>query len=139
MARDAEHLRAASGADCRFPGCRRGARAAVKSRPSVVLIGAGSSDYVAQPLESLLRQKWGCEAPSVASTDLLPNTDEYIVPGRKYLWISFSRPGDSPEGVAVLEQALQRHAEISHIVVPCHAVARMVVLCHGVDQVYVIG
>jgi tagatose-6-phosphate ketose/aldose isomerase len=68
-----------------------GVSASVEDRPSVVLIGAGTSDYVAQALESLLRSKWGCEVSAVASTDLLPNLDEYIVPGRRYLWISFSR------------------------------------------------
>jgi tagatose-6-phosphate ketose/aldose isomerase len=115
-----------------------GVRNAVEDRPSVVLIGAGTSDYVAQALESLLRQKWGCQVSPVASTDLLPNLDEYIVPGRKYLWISFSRSGDSPEGVAVLEQALQRHPHISHIVVTCNAEARMAALCQGVDHAYVI-
>jgi tagatose-6-phosphate ketose/aldose isomerase len=115
-----------------------GVRDSVEDRPSVVLIGAGTSDYVAQALESLLRQKWGCEVSPVASTDLLPNLDQYIVPGRKYLWISFSRSGDSPEGVAVLEQALQRYPSISHIVVTCHAEARMAALCQGVARAYVI-
>lgn len=115
-----------------------GVGASVEDRPSVVLIGAGTSDYVAQALESLLRSKWGCEVSAVASTDLLPNLDEYIVPGRKYLWISFSRSGDSPEGVAVLEQVLQRYPSISHIVVTCHAEARMAALCEGVPHAYVI-
>jgi tagatose-6-phosphate ketose/aldose isomerase len=63
----------------------------------------------------VLRQKWGCEVSAVASTDLLPNLDEYVVPGRKYLWISFSRSGDSPEGVAVLEQAIQLYPEVAHL------------------------
>ncbi len=115
-----------------------GVRDAVEDRPSVVLIGAGTSDYVAQALEFLLRQKWGCEVTPVASTDLLPNLDEYTVPGRGYLWISFSRSGDSPEGVAVLEQALARYPSISHIVITCHAEARMAALCEGVDRAYVI-
>jgi tagatose-6-phosphate ketose/aldose isomerase len=115
-----------------------GVRAAIEDRPSVLLIGAGTSDYVAQALEFLLRQQWGCEVSAVASTDLLPNLDDYIVPGRRSLWISFSRSGDSPEGVAVLEQALQRYPVISHIVVTCHAEARMAALCEGVDRAYVI-
>jgi len=113
-------------------------RDSIEQRPSVILIGAGTSDYVARALESLLRQKWGCDVSAVASTDLLPNLDDYIVPGRKYLWISFSRSGDSPEGVAVLEQALERHPSISHIVVTCHAGARMAAVCEGVERAYLI-
>src|ERR1035437_10955138 len=67
-----------------------GVRATIENRPTVMLIGAGTSDYVAEALELLLRQKWGCEVFAVASTDLLPNLEDYVVPGRKYLWISFS-------------------------------------------------
>ncbi len=115
-----------------------GVRASAEDRPSVLLIGAGTSDYVAQALEFLLREKWGCEVSPVASTDLLPNLDSFVVPGRKYLWISFSRSGDSPEGVAVLEQALERHPGIFHLVVTCNAKARMAALCEGAANAYAI-
>jgi len=98
-------------------------------RPVVMLIGAGTSDYIGQALELLIRQKWGCEVSTVASTDLLPNLAEYVVPGRKYLWISFSRSGDSPEGVAVLEQAIQLYPEVAHLVVTCNSKARMTEVC----------
>jgi tagatose-6-phosphate ketose/aldose isomerase len=106
-----------------------GVREELVQRPVVMLIGAGTSDYIGQALELLIRQKWGCEVWTVASTDLLPNLSEYVVPGRKYLWISFSRSGDSPEGVAVLEQALQLYPEVAHLVVTCNGQARMTEVC----------
>jgi tagatose-6-phosphate ketose/aldose isomerase len=106
-----------------------GVRDSLEQRPVVMLIGAGTSDYIGQALELLLRQKWGCEVCTVASTDLLPNLSEYVVRGRKYLWISFSRSGDSPEGVSVLEQAIQLYPEAAHLVVTCNAKARMVEIC----------
>ena len=106
-----------------------GLRDELEIRPVVMLIGAGTSDYIGQALELLLRQKWGCEVSVCASTDLLPNLEEYLVPGRRYLWISFSRSGDSPEGVAVMEQAIQLCPEISHLVVTCNAQARMIAIC----------
>jgi tagatose-6-phosphate ketose/aldose isomerase len=108
-----------------------GVREELVERPVVMLIGAGTSDYIGQALELLIRQKWGCEVWTVASTDLLPNLAEYVVPGRKYLWISFSRSGDSPEGVAVLEQAIQLYPEVAHLVVTCNAKARMTEVCEG--------
>ena len=89
---------------CRFFE-RIGIRDQINDRPIVMLVGAGTSDYVGHALVLLLRQRWGCEVSACASTDLLPNLEDYVVPGRKYLWISFSRSGDSPEGVAVIEQA----------------------------------
>lgn len=115
-----------------------GVRAALERRPAVMLIGAGTSDYVAQAVEFVLRQRWGCDVSSVASTDLLPNMEEYVVPGRNYLWISFSRSGDSPEGVAVLEQALQMYPAIFHLVVTCNAEARMAAVCKDVERACVV-
>ena len=106
-----------------------GVREELERRPVVMLIGAGTSDYIGQALELLIRQKWGCEVWTVASTELLPNLAEYVVPERKYLWISFSRSGDSPEGVAVLEQAIQLYPEVAHLVVTCNAKARMAEVC----------
>jgi tagatose-6-phosphate ketose/aldose isomerase len=115
-----------------------GVRETLVERPVVMLIGAGTSDYIGQALELLIRQKWGCEVATVASTDLLPNLAEYVVPGRKYLWISFSRSGDSPEGVAVLEQAIQLYPGVAHLVVTCNAEARMSEICKRSKQACVV-
>lgn len=100
-------------------------------RPVVMLIGAGTSDYIGESLALLFRQRWGCEASAVASTSLLPSLTEYVIPGRRYLWISFSRSGDSPEGVNVLEQALEIYPEISHLVVTCNPNSRMAALAEN--------
>lgn len=108
-----------------------GVRGPLEQRPVVLLIGAGTSDYIGHALALLLKQRWGCEVSACASTDLLPNLDEYVVPGRKYLWISFSRSGDSPEGVAVLEQATERYPEISHLVITCNSKGRMSAICRN--------
>ena len=103
-----------------------GLTAALEQRPVVMLVGAGTSDYIGHALALLLRQRWGCETSAVASTDLLTNLSDYIIPGRRYLWISFSRSGDSPEGLNVIEQAIERYPEISHLIVTCNPDARMI-------------
>ncbi len=108
---------------------------ALEERPVVLLIGAGTSDYVGASLELLLRQRWGCETSAVASTSLLTNLSAYVTPGRRYLWISFSRSGNSPEGVSVLEQALDLYPEISHLIVTCSPDSRMVGLAEGRQNV----
>jgi tagatose-6-phosphate ketose/aldose isomerase len=95
-------------------------------RPTVFLIGAGTSDYIGQSLTFLLRRCWNCEVIAAPSTDLLTHMDEWMIPEKKYLWISFSRSGDSPEGVAVLENARKNHPEIHHLVVSCNAKGRMI-------------
>jgi tagatose-6-phosphate ketose/aldose isomerase len=99
--------------------------------PTVYLAGAGTSDYTGRALVPLLRRLWNCEAWPVPSTTLLTDFDEYHATGRKYLWISFSRSGDSPEGVAVLERALERNRDIHHLVITCNQKGKMAELCAG--------
>ncbi len=103
-----------------------GFAATAGNKPTVFLIGAGTSDYIGQSLTYLLRQCWHCEVIAVPSTDLLTHMDDVMIPERKYLWISFSRSGDSPEGVAVLERARKISADIHHLVVSCNANGRMI-------------
>jgi tagatose-6-phosphate ketose/aldose isomerase len=95
-------------------------------RPAIFLVGAGTSDYIGQSLAYLFRKAWRCEVVAVPSTDLLTHMDELCAPERRYLWISFSRSGDSPEGVAVLEKALKRRPDIYHLVISCNADGRMI-------------
>ena len=108
-----------------------GVTAPLEQRPVVMLVGAGTSDYIGLSLALLLRQRWGCETSAVASTDLLTNLSDHVIPGRRYLWISFSRSGDSPEGLNVLEQTLEHYPEISHLIVTCNPQARMIAASAG--------
>ena len=108
-----------------------GLNAPHNERPIIFLIGAGTSDYIGQCLHHLLRQKWQCEVVPVASTDLLIDFSDSVLEERPYLWISFSRSGDSPEGVAVLERALAEKPHISHLVISCNASGQMSQLIKG--------
>lgn len=99
------------------------------SSPTVYLVGAGTSDYTGRALAPLLRHRWGCDVWPIPSTTLLTDFEEFHHPGREYLWISFSRSGESPEGVALLEQALDRNREIRHLVITCNQQGQMAQLC----------
>ena len=96
------------------------------ARPTVFLVGAGTSDYIGQALTNLLRKHWRCDVSAVPSTDLLTHMDELLLPERKYLWVSFSRSGESPEGVAVFEAARKNHPDIYHLVISCNANGRLI-------------
>lgn len=96
---------------------------------AVYLVGAGTSDYAGRALAPLLRRRWKCDAWAIPSTTLLTEFDEFHSAGKGYLWISFSRSGDSPEGVALLERALARHREIRHLVITCNPQGKMAKLC----------
>jgi tagatose-6-phosphate ketose/aldose isomerase len=97
--------------------------------PIVFLVGAGTSDYIGRAIADLLRQRWRCIAWAVPSTDLLTNMETLAALSPRHLWISFSRSGESSEGVAVLEKALAAHPQVRHLVVTCNAAGRMAQLC----------
>lgn len=99
------------------------------SSPTVYLVGAGTSDYTGRALAPLLRARWGCDVWPVPSTTLLTEFEEFHRAGREYFWISFSRSGESPEGVALLERALERHPQIRHLVITCNPRGPMAQLC----------
>jgi tagatose-6-phosphate ketose/aldose isomerase len=105
------------------------------TKPTVFLVGAGTSDYIGHSLAYLLRKLWHCEVIAVPSTDLLTHMDELMIPQRRYLWVSFSRSGDSPEGVAVLETACTIYPDIHHLVISCNANGRMILNSAGKPQV----
>lgn len=109
----------------RWTDARHGADGA----PTVYLVGAGTSDYAGRALAPLLQRQWRCNACAIPSTTLLTDFDDMHRAGREYLWISFSRSGDSPEGVALLERALGRHRNIRHIVITCNAKGQMAQMC----------
>ncbi len=100
-------------------------------RATVFLVGAGTSDYIGHSLHHLLQQRWQCEVIPVASTSLLTAFEESLLPDRNYLWISFSRSGDSPEGVQVIERALDQRPDIQHMLISCNAEGRMIHMIHG--------
>jgi tagatose-6-phosphate ketose/aldose isomerase len=102
--------------------------------PVVFLIGAGTSDYIGRCLHHLLRQEWHCEVVPVSSTSLLSDFPDWLIPGHDYLWISFSRSGDSPEGVTVLERAFAEMPAIRHIVVTCNDEGRMIQTIRGSEN-----
>jgi tagatose-6-phosphate ketose/aldose isomerase len=103
-------------------------------RPTVYMVGAGTSDYVGRALTHLLHRLWRCEVQAVPSTDLLTNLDDLVFEDRPYLWISFSRSGESSEGLAVLEAALEKYPKVRHLLVTCNQEGRMAALCEKTPE-----
>jgi tagatose-6-phosphate ketose/aldose isomerase len=97
-----------------------------RSGPTIFLLGAGTSDYIGRSLSQLLRKEWQCQVEAIPSTDMLTEMDDLIVPGQPYLWISFSRSGESSEAVAVVETALSSYPEIRHLIITCNKNGRLV-------------
>lgn len=108
-------------------------------KPTVFLIGAGTSDYVGRSLVHLLRRLWKCEVIAIPSTSLLTLDEQFLIPDQRYLWVSFSRSGESPEGVSVLENAFLHYPDIHHIVVSCNSEGQMMRWAVGKPQVFAVA
>lgn len=97
-----------------------------QARPDVILAGAGSSDYIGRCLSRLLAEKWGCNVRAIPSTELITSLASAILPDKRYLLISFSRSGESSEGIALLRLAIERYPEqIRHLVITCNQAGAM--------------
>ncbi len=102
--------------------------------PSVYLVGAGTSDYVGRALASVLRKNWKCEVVAIPSTELITNMESYVLSEKSYLWISFSRSGDSSESVGVMERAMREYPQVRHLVVTCNAAGKMSEMCANAEN-----
>jgi tagatose-6-phosphate ketose/aldose isomerase len=94
-------------------------------QPAVILAGAGTSDYIGRAVSRVLRRHWQADVAAVPSTELLTHFDDFVLPHRPCLLISFSRSGDSSEGVAVLDLALEHYPQVHHLVITCNAAGSM--------------
>ncbi|HEY8560328.1 MAG TPA: SIS domain-containing protein [Pyrinomonadaceae bacterium] len=113
-----------------------GAQRDPAARPAILLIGAGTSDYIGKALAPLFKRKWRSPAEAVPSTDLLTEMDDLIAAEENYLWISFSRSGDSSEGVAVIRAALEKYQNVYHFIVTCNRHGAMARDFAGEQRVY---
>lgn len=95
---------------------------------NVSLIGAGTSDYIGRALAALIKRQWRCQVSVVPSTDMLTEMEDIVTSAphdTRHLWISFSRSGDSFEGVSVLQTALEKYPQINHLIVTCNKNGKM--------------
>ena len=93
-----------------------------RERPTIVLTGAGTSDYIGQSVSDLLRERFSTPVLSWPSTRITANPGSFFAGDQPCLMVHFARSGDSPESRAVLDMALERHADrIKHVVITCNA------------------
>jgi tagatose-6-phosphate ketose/aldose isomerase len=87
---------------------------------SVLLTGAGSSDYIGRAAASSLRQRLGREITAVPTTHFVTHPDGHFTAGRPALVIHFARSGDSPESLAAWRLLRRARPDARHIVITCN-------------------
>jgi len=88
---------------------------------TILLTGAGSSDYIGRAVAGSLRLRMHRDVLAVPTTHLVTHPVTHLSPGRRYLMIHFARSGDSPESIAAYRFVKQARPDARHIVITCNA------------------
>ncbi len=70
---------------------------------TLVLTGAGSSEFVGNAVCNLLRNRLKREAISLPTTHLTTHAASTLIPDHRYVVVSFARSGDTPESLATFD------------------------------------
>ncbi len=89
-------------------------------RSTVILSGAGSSEYIANAVANVLRTRLRREVISVPSTDFITHPRSILIPGKRYVVLSFARSGDSPESIAMYNLVRQLEEKAYQIIITCN-------------------
>ena len=77
----------------------RDAGLAGEKESTLVMCGAGTSEFIGNSVCNLLRKGFKREVVSIPTTSLVTHGRSILVEGRDYTVLSFARSGNSPESV----------------------------------------
>ena len=87
----------------------------------IVLVGAGTSEFVGNSLYHALNKKYNFKVKSYASTDIVPNPEDTLSRTKPTLLVNFGRSGNSPESVGSVEAAEVVCQNLYHLFVTCNS------------------
>ena len=87
----------------------------------IVLVGAGTSEFVGNSLFHSLNKKYNFKVKSYASTDIVPVPEETLSRTKPTLLVNFGRSGNSPESVGNVENAEAVCQNLYHLFVTCNS------------------
>ncbi len=91
-----------------------------KPESSIVISGAGTSEYVGNSAASMLQWKLGIPVRSVGTTEFILEPEHYLLRNRNNLVISIARSGDSPESVTTYLRARIVDPDVWQLVITCN-------------------
>lgn len=105
-----------------------------RKNPRVILTGAGSSAYIGLSAQNLLRCRWQLDVDARPTTDIVTHWSSILLKEADNTLISFSRSGNSPEGIGALLLAERFCPRISHIIVTCNKDGKLAKLAEERDN-----
>ena len=97
----------------------------LRKKREVVMMGAGSSCYIALCAQNLLRSKWSLDCGVVPTTDMITHYDSILLKKKKYTFLSFARSGNSPESLGAYVLANRFCDKPNHVVITCNREGRL--------------
>ena len=86
----------------------------------IILTGAGTSAFIGEVLCGDLQKSLGKPVRAVATTDIVSHPENYFIPHRTTLLVSFARSGNSPESVAAVNLTNQVCENVFHLIITCN-------------------
>lgn len=87
---------------------------------TLMLTGAGTSEFVGNAIVHVLRSRLKREIQSIPTTHFVTHAAPMFVPGRPYVLLSFARSGNSPESVATYNAVQRACPGIRQLVITCN-------------------
>ncbi|MCF0041395.1 SIS domain-containing protein [Dyadobacter fanqingshengii] len=91
-----------------------------KDNLSILLTGAGTSGFIGEAAQSVLKQIWRRPVQAVPTTEIVTQPKSVFVRSVPTLLISFARSGNSPESVETVKLADVHCDEVYHLVITCN-------------------
>lgn len=89
-------------------------------KSTVILTGAGTSEFVGNALAGPIKELLGREVVSIPTTHLVTHARNTLVPGHDYTVISFARSGNSPESLATYKLVNKYAPSAKQVVITCN-------------------
>jgi tagatose-6-phosphate ketose/aldose isomerase len=87
---------------------------------TIVLTGAGSSEYVGRAIAGALQRKLNVEVTTVPTTHFVTHCETVFLPHREYTLLSFARSGNSPESMATFQRVAEQFPRVRQAVITCN-------------------
>lgn len=94
----------------------------------IILTGAGTSAYIGDALQWVLKGTLLDGARAVATTDIITEADQLFDEQSKVLLVSFARSGNSPESVGAINLVNRTAGKAAHIYITCNEKGQMAVM-----------
>lgn len=87
---------------------------------TVILSGAGTSEFIGNAISFALRRELGREVISIPTTHLVTHAPSIFVRGHRYVLVSFARSGNSPESIATFDLARKTCPGLRQVAITCN-------------------